>query len=240
MPLRNQDFKPVKPTRVHDKIIQQLTQLIQDGVLQVGDRLPPERELASMLKVSRPTLRTALRVLEGMGVLEARQGQGTRIREVNLDTLMAPLAALLATQSFVIEEIMDLRSMLEPPIARVAAERAAPEDVTALTALVDRQAEMVRNREITAEEDAQFHYELAAMTGNSLLVPVVDFVMRMLAEARATWLQGEFRGEVSVAGHRRILEAVRQGDGDAAYHSMIEHIRDIEETIGQYYERRWL
>jgi GntR family transcriptional repressor for pyruvate dehydrogenase complex len=232
------DFVRVKRSRVYESIVQQLTQLIRKGKLRPGDRLPPERELAETLGVSRSTLRSALRVLEGLRMIDSRQGDGTYVSEADLEQLVAPLAAVLYTHSFMVEDILELRQIIEPPIAEWAAMRARPEDIEELESILAVQAKKAAEGLHTAEEDSRFHYAIAEATGNQMVVHLIDLVMSLLAEVRASSLQAPDRQEASLAGHRSILEAIKDHDQAAALQAMKEHIRRVAQTIEPHLVRQ--
>ncbi len=225
------DFVRVKRSRVHEDIVQQMTQLIKDGKLRPGDKLPPERELAETLGVSRPTLRNALRVLEGLRMIESRQGDGTYVSQANFEQLVAPLAAVLSTRAFLVKDILELRQIIEPPIAERAALKARPEDIEELESILAVQAKKAGEGLETAEEDTRFHYAIAEATGNQMVVHLIDLVMSLLGEVRASWLQVPDRREVSLAGHRAILNAIKARDQAAASQTMKEHIERIGQAI---------
>src|SRR5260370_7577124 len=96
MPIAKTDVDVIRKTKVYEKIAHQIQRLIRDGLLKPGDKLPPERELASMFQVSRSSLRDAIRALELMGLVEPRQGEGTVVRDLPADSPANPLATLLA------------------------------------------------------------------------------------------------------------------------------------------------
>src|SRR5574341_2360720 len=120
-------FDPVRRTKVYEEVAARIRRLIADGRLRPGDKLPPERELAVMLGVSRTSVRDAIRTLEVAGLLEPRQGEGTVVRELSPDNLVAPIASALMSRRDLLADLMEFRRMIEPPTAREAAERATPE-----------------------------------------------------------------------------------------------------------------
>ena len=229
--MTDSDFVRVKRSRVHEDIVQQMTQLIRDGKLRPGDKLPPERELAETLGVSRPTLRNALRVLEGLRMIESRQGDGTYVSQANFEQLLAPLAAVLSTRAFLVKDILELRQIIEPPIAEWAAVKARAEDIEELENILAVQAKKAGAGLETAEEDTRFHYAIAEATGNQMVVHLIDLVMSLLGEVRASWLQVPDRREVSLAGHSAILAAIKGRDQAAAAQAMKEHIKKIGQAI---------
>src|SRR5215212_9830282 len=112
---------PVKRSRIYEHIVQQIRVLIEDGRWGPGTQLPPERELAERLRVSRTSVREALRVLEMQGMLETRQGGGTFVRSADTEALIAPLAAAILQGRREMSQILEVRELLEPGIARLAA-----------------------------------------------------------------------------------------------------------------------
>ncbi len=224
-------LEPVRKTKVYAEVAAQIQRLVADGRLKPGDRLPPERELAEVFGVSRTSVRDAIRVLETQGLVEARHGEGTVIREVPIDAIIRPLAAALAATKDLTADLFDMRKMLEPPLARAAAFRATAEDVAGLSGILERQAQRVARGEIAIEEDNLFHYHIALAAKNQVVQRTIDVVMDLLRESRVRSLQGPGRAEKSLEGHRRILAAIRRRDPEAAAQSMRVHIEEIEAVL---------
>lgn len=224
------EFSAVRRNRVHEEVARQLEALILKE-LKPGDKLPGERELAEMLGVSRSSIRDAIRRLELVGLVEPRQGSGTRVREISTETLVSPLANVIAHKRQLVGELLEFRQMLEPGMAARAAEHATPEDVARMEEILRRQDRKVRGGGLAVEEDSEFHYLIATAARNSVVLKVVDVVMDLLRETRSRSLQSEGRPQRSMAGHRRILSAIRRGDPEAAEAAMRQHIRDIEKMV---------
>src|ERR1700687_2572423 len=117
MPIAKSDVDVVRKTKVDKKIAHQIQRLIRDGLLKPGDMLPPERELAETFQVSRSSLRDAIRTLEVMGLVEPRQGEGTIVCELSAESLVSPLSTMLLGKRELVSELLDLRLILEPPLA---------------------------------------------------------------------------------------------------------------------------
>jgi len=224
-------LEPVRRTKVYAEVASQIHRLIAQGRLEPGDRLPPERELAEMFGVSRTSVRDAIRVLEMRGLVEPRHGEGTVVKQIPIDAIVGPLADALAASKDLTADLFDMRRMLEPPLARVAALRATDEDITAMENILARQAERVRAGGIAIEEDNAFHYRIATAAKNQVVLRLMDVVMDLLRESRARSLQGPGRAERSLDGHRRILSAIRDRAPDAAVESMRLHIEEIEQVL---------
>jgi len=205
--------------------------LIRDGRLNPGDKLPPERELAEAFGVSRTSVRDAIRVLEMQGMVEPRQGDGTLVRDLSPDSLVNPLASVLGRNGRLLTELLDVRKILEPPLAARAAAAASDADIGNLSAILDRQAEKVRRGELAIDEDTQFHYTIATAAKNSVVMRVVDVLMDLLRESRERSLQVKGRLQKSLAGHRQILGAIQSRDEAAAESAMRQHLQEIEDVI---------
>ncbi|HET7873554.1 MAG TPA: FCD domain-containing protein, partial [Terriglobales bacterium] len=186
---------------------------------------------ASQLGVSRSSIRDAIRKLELIGLVEPRQGAGTVVRELSPDTLAAPLASVITHKRQMVSELLDFRKMLEPPLAGRAAGRATAGEVAEMEEILRRQERKLEEGELAVEEDTEFHYSIATASGNTVVLKILDVVMDMLRETRSRSLQTEGRPQKSLAGHRRILSAIKRHDSQAAENAMRQHIRDVEKMV---------
>jgi len=225
------EFEAVRRTRLHEKVAKQIEGLIVEGGLKPGDKLPPERELCVMFRVSRSSVRDAIRTLELAGLVEPRQGDGTVVCDVSADSLVNPLAAVLVRKRTLVGELLDVRKMIEPPLAARAASHASPEEIAHLEDILRRQGQKVRRRELAIEEDSEFHYNIAMAAKNSVVLKVLDVLMDLLRASRERSLQFEGRLEKSFSGHQQILRAIKRHDATAAERAMRQHLEKIEEII---------
>ena len=228
-PVRS-DFEAIRRNKVYEEVAKQIERLILTK-LQPGDKLPSERELAEMLGVSRSSIRDAIRSLELLGMVEPRQGAGTVVREISADSVVNPLATLLTRQRQSVTELLDFRKMLEPPLAARAATHATAEEVAEMEEILRRQEDKLRRGEVPVEEDAEFHYSIAMAAENSVVLKVLDVLMDLLRETRERSLQVEGRPQKSLAGHRRVLSAIKRRDPAAAEAAMRRHIEDVEQIV---------
>lgn len=224
------DFEVVRKNKVYEEVAQQIERLILKK-LRPGDRLPSERELAEMLKVSRSSIRDAIRGLELRGLAEPRQGAGTIVREVSSESSTNPFASALNRRRELVSELLDFRKMLEPPLAARAAMHATAGEIAEMEDILQRQEEKQIQGDAAVAEDAEFHYSIALASGNSVVLKVLDILMDLLRDTRERSLQLDGRPQKSLAGHRRILAAIKRHDGEAAKSAMRRHIEDVEEII---------
>ena len=224
------DFEVVRRNKVYEEVAKQIERLILEK-LQPGDKLPSERELAEMLQVSRSSIRDAIRSLELTGLVEPRQGAGTIVRELSAESLVNPFANALKRRQELVSELLDFRKMLEPPLAARAATHASPDEISEMEEILQRQEATLSHGEASIAEDAEFHYSIALASGNSVVLKVLDILMDLLRETRERSLQLQGRPQRSLAGHRRILAAIKRHDAEAAKDAMRRHIEDVEEIV---------
>jgi len=220
-------IEPIKKTRIHEAIADRIRQLILDGTYPADQPLPSERVLAARLSVSRGSVRDALRTLEVLGLLEPRHGQGTFPRELSVDRLVTPLSEVLVYRRDLQDELMDVRRMFEPAVARVAATRVTDADVAELERVIDRQRRKIAAGGSTIGEDTEFHAAMARATHNNVAVRLMATLNDLLMESRKLTLKQRGRPERSLRGHEAIVSAMRRRDPGAAEQAMHDHIDEI-------------
>ena len=224
-------LQAVTKTKLHDQIVGQVQALIENGRLKHGDQLPPERELAAIFKVSRHSVREAIRILEQKKVLKSRPGSGTFIILEDESSVVEFLAKAIHREKNTLSEIFQFREFIEPHIAGLAAENATSKDIRLLEQLFDQQQRAVDNILLSKELDEKFHLALADATGNSVLLQVVELFGYILMKSRHELSQSPLRSKISVNGHRKILKAIKAGDSRAANDLMAEHLNAIRENV---------
>ena len=218
----------IKRHRLHEDIVQQFHNLIRQGKLKHGDRLPSERDLAEQFKVSRSSVREAIRSLELQGLVVSKRGSGTFINADNLDAVLALMPATLSTGGEDLSHVFEMRHLLEPPIAALAARRATSEEMKLLRQILEQQRMQIEAGETGVESDTAFHFALASATHNTALVKVVSAVEDILQMSRDLSLQEPGRPQRSLASHHEILETIIAGDAERSQRAMEHHLTAVE------------
>jgi GntR family transcriptional repressor for pyruvate dehydrogenase complex len=223
--------EPVKSTRIYAEIVRQIRGLIADGQLKSGDRLPPERDLAERFRVSRTSVREALRALESTGLIEIRAGEGAFVRRISVESLVEPLALVILNQREGIADLYEARRLLEPPIAGLAARRASHEEALELARILDEQAREVAAGRTGLAQDAAFHSAIAHSAHNRAITRIVTALMDLLTQTREESLHIAGRPERSHQDHRQILAAIQARDEEAARKAMLAHLIAVERLV---------
>ena len=224
-------LKVIKKTRIHEEVFSQIHELIKQGRLKARDQLPSERELAETFKVSRTSVREALRTLESQGLIVSKTGMGNFVVDLPVEALVGPLARLLIDEKKALADVFELRKLIEPHIAALAAERATATDVAKLKKIVAKQTEAVSRGETGVEADAELHLCISRATQNQALQKLVSGLMEMLSRSREESLQTDKRRASSIATHRRIIAAIEKHDRSKARSEMLRHIEQVEESV---------
>lgn len=213
----------------HDEIVQMIENLIRSGQLRAGERLPAERQLAESFRVSRNTVREAIKAMTEKGVVVSRRGAGTFVAEGALACMIDGAARKKQR----LREIFELRKILEPQIASLAARRATADHLAGLAELVERQRLAIQNGLGHVELDETFHALIATATGNSVLADVYTTLHNVLAESRMQELQSKDRNRRSLAHHEQIVQALRDKSPERAADAMRRHMEQVEKNLRQ-------
>ncbi|MCK9176057.1 MAG: FadR family transcriptional regulator [Desulforhopalus sp.] len=221
-------LKPIKPKRISDQVFEQLRELIYRGDFKPGEQIPPERDLAQSMEVSRTSVRNAINKLVTMGLLEHRQGQGTFVsspesREGN------PLVAAMGADEASIDDLLEVRLGLECNSAMLAAMRASQVDINAMRKALEEMEEDLRMTDkISPESDVAFHMAITFATRNPVVIHLMRSFYDFLFVGIKTnlvhlYLERPMLDEV-MTQHRLIFKCIESRDGDGALEAMKEHI----------------
>ena len=220
--------------RLVDRVAQEIERLILDGVLEAGAKLPPQRELAEQIGVSRTVIREAMQILETKGLLESRHGFGTVVRQVSPDQFTQSMSWLLRSTRISLDDLHQVRSILEVENVRLAALNATPEGVQILREIMEEMDSAKANIHLFAAKDAEFHSALASMTDNPLLIVLIDTFRNLIQEVRLSISRHPRLKATVIPDHYAILERVEAKDSEGACNAMrihLEHARKMQELF---------
>lgn len=223
-------YKIVQSSRLYEQIVEQIEQSVQRGDLKPGDQLPAERELAEQFGVSRTAVREAVKALREKGLVEAYPGKGTFITNGSSNPMRQSLDRMMrSAQVDATSSLVEVREILEPEIAALAAVRATEENLNSLREAVAVMDAAKRDPDAYIEADLDFHLELAEAAANPLILSLIDSIIGVLREQRMRIFEvdgGPDRGQYH---HKKILEAMEHQDAQGAREAMRAHLRQVRE-----------
>jgi GntR family transcriptional regulator, transcriptional repressor for pyruvate dehydrogenase complex len=226
----NAVYKLVRTSRLYEQIVQQIEESILKGSLKAGDQLPAERELAIRFGVSRTAVREAVKALREKGLVEAYSGRGTFITDGTSQAVRQSFDLMVKIgQPEGSTDLAEVRSILEPEIAALAAERAEESDRATLREAVAVMDRSLKDADAYIEADLDFHLALAEAAANPLILSLIDSIVGLLREQRLRIFQvegGPQRGQIH---HKRILEAMEKRDAKMARDAMKAHLEQVRE-----------
>jgi GntR family transcriptional repressor for pyruvate dehydrogenase complex len=213
--------------RLADKVADLLTRAVLSGQLVPGDRLPPERVLGERLGVSRTVVREAIRSLAAKGLVEVRSGSGSVIARVGAASVTETVQLFIKGAAVDVDDIDEVREMLEVQVAGLAAERATDDDLRALRAALRGMATAVHDHREYAARYAEFHRCLAATTRNALYAVMLDSIGETTMTLRRGMLSLRGESRATLHSHERILECIVARDGEGARREMRLHLAEL-------------
>jgi GntR family transcriptional repressor for pyruvate dehydrogenase complex len=224
-------YKAVQSSRLYEQIVQQIEEAVLKGTLKEGDQLPAERELAQQFGVSRTAVREAIKTLHEKGLVEALAGRGTFVTDGTGNSMRQSLDRIVKSgQPNGIASLIELREILEPEIAALAAARAGEQDIAAMQETVRMMDGALRDAGVYIEADLDFHLELAEAAANPFILSLIDSIVGLLREQRMYMFNSEngpSRGQVY---HKRILDAIMRHDPEGAREAMRAHLGQVREA----------
>lgn len=226
----NAVYKLVRTSRLYEQIVQQIEESILQGNLKAGDQLPAERDLAQRFGVSRTAVREAVKALREKGLVEAYSGRGTFITDGTSQAVRQSIDLLAKIgQPEGSTHLAEVRTILEPEIAALAAVRAQDTDIATMSEAVAIMDRAGQDPDAYIEADLDFHLALAEGAANPLILSLIDSIVGLLREQRLKIFKvpgGPERGQVH---HKKILAAVESHDATAARGAMKAHLQQIRE-----------
>jgi len=225
-------FREIIPIRLYESVIEQIMDLIKSNELKPGDKLPPERELAEKLSISRGSLREAFRVLESRGLIKSKPGGGRFIREIKKDAFIDTKNVILNLEKSSILELLEAREIFEVKIVKFAAERATAEEVKVIEEAFSRVSEEGRTEdEKKIESDTEFHLAIAGASHNFVFINIIRLHLDLLRGIREKTQQIPGRREERWREHQAILQAIKEHNSKKAGEAMLKHLRNVREVL---------
>ncbi len=231
---RPQFDEPILRQSVAEMVVRRILDMVKAGVLKAGDALPPERDLALSLNVSRPSVREAMRGLAVLGVVRTRQGGGAYISDLGPDSLLGPLQFYLSLERMNIRELYDARSLIESDVARRAAVNISDAGLLRLEELLAAQRQTIGDPIAFRQSDFDFHEVIWIGSGNAFLKRIGESlnVLGLEFRKRASETPGVL--ERSLRDHRRLLDALQARDTEGAARAAEAHMQNVyQSTVKQ-------
>ena len=218
-------MEPIDRAGITELVVQRIKELLERGELKAGSRLPPERELADMLNISRPSLRTALKALSVMGIIRAKPGAGTYIAEEIPEVFTEPMHFMTLIHNTSVEELFEARRIIEAGLAELAAERATEADIVALTKELEGMRAAQGDPEAFLKHDVHFHQVMARAANNKLMSGVMDTIAHLLYAIRRQTIAHARDFDEAIDWHQKIIAAMHKRDAKRAKDALSGHLR---------------
>lgn len=221
-------YRTVKTSRLFEQIVQQVEDSILSGQLKPGDQLPAERDLAQRFGVSRTAVREAVKTLREKGLVEAYSGRGTFVTNGTSQAIRQSLDLMIRiNQQEGSAHLAELRQVVEPEIAALAAARIEEQLLSTMREAVATMDRSLQDPEAYVEADLDFHLALAEAVGNPLILSLLDSIVGLLREQRSRIFKMDGGPERGQFHHKRILAAVEKGDPEKAREAMRAHLKQV-------------
>lgn len=224
-------FKEIIPVRLYESVIEQIMNLIKNNKLKPGDKLPPERELAERLSISRGSLREAFRVLESRGLVKSKPGGGRYIREIRKNGHNNTENIILRLEKSSILELLEAREIFEVKIVKLAAQRATTEDIELIEKALTRMNKVEASDDNETDSDTEFHLAIASASHNFVFVNIMKLHLDLLKDTREKTWKIPGRREEQQEEHQAIFKAIKEHDSEKAGEAMLKHLKSIREVL---------
>lgn len=223
-------YKVIQTSRLYEQIVQQIEESILKGELSEGSQLPAERDLAKQFGVSRTAVREAIKALQEKGLVDAFPGRGTFVTNGTSNSMRRSLDRIIKSgEPDGLAYLVEVREILEPEIAALAAVRATDQDLAAMQESLDVMESARQDSDAFIEADLDFHLALAEAAANPIVLSLIDSIVGLLREQRLRIFRIPGGPECGQHHHKRILEAIQQHDPQEARAAMQAHLSQVRE-----------
>jgi len=229
-------YKPIaraseaQSVRLYEIIIKRVKDMIVQGKLKVGDKLPSERELAEMFQVSRVPVREALKIMEFMEIIQYIPGDGAYLKRVAIKDILSKIDFMIETSSDIISDLFEARQAVELKAVELAALRRTEADIQIMDTLLKEMAEDIARGGDGIQAATQFHTAISKASKNKVIARINDLLITLTEMSRENSLRKHGKAPVALLSHQQILEAIKEQNAPEAKRSMLEHLENIEES----------
>jgi GntR family transcriptional repressor for pyruvate dehydrogenase complex len=225
-------LEPIPRVDLTEEVVRRFKWLLAEGKLKPGGRLPPERELATLLGISRPSLRHGLKALELLGAIESRRRHGTFVSDSAGKVLEQPLALLVLLNATTFEELYEVRRTVEVELAALASMRATPAELDAIEACLAQQRASVDSLDLFLKSDLELHNLIGQAAHNTLFSVFLGSLRRLMSHKMLVLLtapptQVPRNVQRTIDEHAEIVRCLRAGDSDGARSAMVHHLESV-------------
>jgi GntR family transcriptional repressor for pyruvate dehydrogenase complex len=221
-------LRPLERSRLYEDVGERLGEFVRESGMVPGDQFPPERELSQRMRVSRTSVRQAFVVLQALGAVDVRHGEGVFLRRTR--GFGESLSKLLDRRRR-LPDVLEAREALEVKLAELAAGRRRTSDLDAMNAALDQMAADIRGGGLGIDGDAAFHHAIAMAARNEVLLHLIDAMAEVIQESRVESLSEPGRPPRSLEAHRRILAAIEAQSAEGAAEAMRQHLRVVADVF---------
>jgi len=237
------EVRKINKRKISREIAEQIISLVNKGNLQPGERLPTEKQLEEMFGVSRASVREALSALEMAEIIEMRHGEGSFVRDIDLNTHIHPLAVNRLIKSGIVYEMLQARKAIEGQTACLAAQNATAKDLEEIKRIIKKMEKEIKSGQLGEESDHMFHLLIAKAGKNTVLYRVVESLSELIKHCQKHTRQYSRcilgRPREVVDQHIKIFAAISKGRPAEAKQAMLDHLEDIE-NVCQKLESKFL
>lgn len=213
-----------------NNLLSKLERFLTINKFQIGDKLPAERALAEAFKVSRSSIRKALKKLVDTGIIESRQGDGNYLKTPDITPLASEILDAVNQESSLFEQITEYRYYIEPIIAHLAAKKRTEKQLEQLKLIVfEQQRRRCLGLPADGKLDANFHLHLAKCTGNSLFIETIRRLNKMYSEGRSDEVRDDEWKQFSINTHLQIIDALENQDAELCEKLLRDHILTVKD-----------
>jgi GntR family transcriptional repressor for pyruvate dehydrogenase complex len=239
-PQSSVEFGTFERNVLSEQIAARLLEMIKDRKLRPGDRLPPERELAVMMQVSRPSLREALRALSVMGVIENRQGSGTYVTSLEPERLVENFNFILSLDLPTFIDVLEARKVIEVGLAAMAARKITDQQIQALEQCLEESERVLHDPEAFMACDLRIHQDIAEAAQNNILSTFMVSINQVNVYSRRRTVELPGVAQHSFEDHRRLVQALKSHNPEAASQAMLDHLNFVEQNLVEHGEGTYL